>query len=90
MAAAGVEEDDGGRNEEGAGRVDAGLLEAVGDCDGGGAAEHEAASELDAERKPEDVEATEEEEGPGGGLLEEEELFWMRVWVWPLLLREYV
>lgn len=88
MAAAGAEEDDGGENGEGAGRAEPGLLEVLGDCDGGGTAEDEAASESEAKGKPEDVEATEEEEGPGGGLLEEEE-FWM-VWLWPLLLREYV
>lgn len=68
MAATDVED------EEGAGREEAVVLELGGDCDGGGAAEDEAASESDAEGKTEVVAAT-EEEGLGEG------------WLW-LLFRE--
>lgn len=73
MLATDLEEVAGGRAEEegGAGTEEAVMFELVGDCDGGGAAEYEAAS---ASGKTEEVEAT-EEEGPGGGL--DEVLFWL-------------
>lgn len=44
------------------------MLELAGDCSRGGAAEDEVVSVSDTEGKTEEVEATEEEEGPGGGL----------------------
>lgn len=59
------------------------MLELVGDCDNGGTAEDDTAS--DTEGKTEEVEATVEEEGPGGGL--EEVWFWLWLWFW-LLFRE--
>lgn len=52
--------------------------EPVGDCDGGGATEDEAASASDAEGKSEEV------EGPVGGL---DEVVVVVVWFW-LLFRE--
>lgn len=50
----------------------------MGHCDGGGAAEDEAVFDSDTVGNPEEVEATEEEDGPGGGL---------EFWFW-LLFRE--
>lgn len=56
--------------EEGRGTEGAVTLEPVADCDGGSAAKDNAAL---ASGKAEEVEATEEEKGPGGGLEEQEE-----------------